>query len=181
MFSQSPYGRDTYRYTPLLALLLAPNELVHPTWGKILFSSCDIGIALVLFKLFLRTAQSDNKSSRAETAASWWIGLLWLLNPMVANISTRGSAESVLGMMVVSSLGFIIFDKYALAAVVLGLAVHFKIYPVIYGASVLAFLAAKEGKGGRGIWRGWGSWRQIRFGIICGGTFLIMNAVMYSM
>lgn len=176
-FACSPYDRDTYRYTPLLALLLLPNELVHATWGKWLFASCDIGIGLVLFNIFLRTTKSR---SDKPTNAAWWVGGLWILNPMVANISTRGSAESVLGLMVVSSLGLIIQGKDELAAIVLGLAVHFKIYPVIYGTSVLAVLAAKEAQLGRGIVKGWGSWRQIKFGLLCGGTFLVMGGLMYS-
>lgn len=35
----SPFRRSTYRYSPLLAALLVPNSLVHPCWGKLLFSA----------------------------------------------------------------------------------------------------------------------------------------------
>ena len=34
----SPFRRSTYRYSPLLALILVPNSLIHPCWGKLLFS-----------------------------------------------------------------------------------------------------------------------------------------------
>lgn len=38
----SPFKRHTYRYSPLLAILLIPNILVHKCFGKILFSLFDI-------------------------------------------------------------------------------------------------------------------------------------------
>lgn len=39
---QSPYERSTYRYSPLLAALMTPNVLVHPAFGKVLFSAADL-------------------------------------------------------------------------------------------------------------------------------------------
>ena len=65
---------------------------------------------------------------------------IWLLNPMVATISTRGSSESLLGVMVVALLWAVTHRRIKLAGVLLGLAVHFKIYPFIYGASILRYL-----------------------------------------
>ena len=35
---RSPYERSTYRYSPLLAFVLMPNSVIHPSWGKFLFS-----------------------------------------------------------------------------------------------------------------------------------------------
>ena len=40
----SPYERATYRYPPLLAVLLAPNVLVHEMWWKVVFSTLDIAV-----------------------------------------------------------------------------------------------------------------------------------------
>lgn len=36
---KSPFERDTYRYSPLLALVLVPNVVLHRCWGKILFAA----------------------------------------------------------------------------------------------------------------------------------------------
>ena len=36
---KSPYKRSTYRYSPLIAFLLAPNSFIHRSWGKFLFSA----------------------------------------------------------------------------------------------------------------------------------------------
>jgi len=39
---ESPYERDTYRYSPLIAAALLPNVAVHPVWGKVLFCGGDL-------------------------------------------------------------------------------------------------------------------------------------------
>ncbi|KAL8242964.1 hypothetical protein R6Q59_013266 [Mikania micrantha] len=35
---KSPYKRSTYRYSPLIAYILAPNSFIQRSWGKFLFS-----------------------------------------------------------------------------------------------------------------------------------------------
>jgi phosphatidylinositol glycan class M len=65
---------------------------------------------------------------------------IWLLNPMVATISTRGSSEGLLGVMVMVMLWAVMRRHIKLAGTVLGLGVHFKIYPFIYAASIVWWL-----------------------------------------
>ncbi|CAO3580897.1 unnamed protein product [Absidia cylindrospora] len=65
---------------------------------------------------------------------------LWLLNPMVANISTRGNAESLLAIMVLGTLYLILTRRFYPACALFGLAVHFKIYPIIYAVPLLFLL-----------------------------------------
>jgi phosphatidylinositol glycan class M len=131
----SPYDRETYRYTPLLAWMLLPTTW-SSTWfsfGKVLFAIGDI-VAGCLIVLVLK---SSNKMStkRALKFAS-----IWLLNPMVATISTRGSSEGLLGVMVIALLWAITQKKIYVAGVLLGLGVHFKIYPFIYAPSIVWWL-----------------------------------------
>lgn len=134
----SPYERETYRYTPLLAWILLPTAWPGAVWfsfGKILFALADI-IAGWLILLVLRSpAGGGMRTDRALKFAS-----IWLLNPMVATISTRGSSEGLLGVMVVALLWAVLNRRVILAGVLLGLAVHFKIYPFIYGVSILWYL-----------------------------------------
>jgi GPI mannosyltransferase 1 subunit M len=131
----SPYDRETYRYTPLLAWMLLPTTW-SSTWfsfGKVLFAFSDI-VAGWLIVLVLM----NGKKMSMETALKF--ASIWLLNPMVATISTRGSSEGLLGVMVIALLWAITQKKIALAGVLLGLSVHFKIYPFIYAPSIIWWL-----------------------------------------
>ncbi len=134
----SPYLRETYRYTPLLSWLLLPTAWPGIAWfsfGKVLFAIADV-VAGWLIVLVLRSpAGGGMATNRALKFAS-----IWLLNPMVATISTRGSSEGLLGVMVVALLWAVLNQRILLAGVLLGLAVHFKIYPFIYGISIIWYL-----------------------------------------
>ncbi|KAI9799918.1 MAG: GPI mannosyltransferase 1 [Piccolia ochrophora] len=133
--SNSPYDRDTYRYTPLLAWLLLPTAW-HPSlfsFGKVLFALGDI-VAGWLIVLLLRSSYGLTETRALKFAS------IWLLNPMVATISTRGSSEGLLCVLVVALLWAAEQRRIKLAGVLLGLSVHLKIYPFIYGASILWWL-----------------------------------------
>ncbi|KAF4188948.1 hypothetical protein CNMCM7927_009618 [Aspergillus lentulus] len=137
----SPYARDTYRYTPLLAWLLLPT-----TWdtipgffsfGKALFALADVVAGWLIARVLVSAYGMSQE--RALKYAS-----VWLLNPMVANISTRGSSEGLLGVLVVGLLWAVLSRRVSLAGVILGLGVHFKIYPFIYGPAVIWWLDAER-------------------------------------
>ena len=179
--TRSPYTRETYRYTPLLALLLMPNEAIHRNFGKLLFSLCDIGIGLLLHRI-LQLSPSQWKGRRlASDHATWWIAGLWLLNPMSANISTRGSAESALGLQVMAILLLVIQQRLDFAAVLLGVAVHFKIYPFIYGASILAFIGKDVSATGRGHTERLLTRERVRFTLLSLASFGVLNLTMYGL
>ncbi|MCJ1463736.1 GPI mannosyltransferase 1 [Pseudocyphellaria aurata] len=136
----SPYQRETYRYTPLLAWLLLPTTFPGAAWfsfGKVLFAVADIVAGWLTILVLKSPAGRGMTAERALKFAA-----IWLLNPMVATISTRGSSEGLLCVMVVALLWAVIHGRIGLAGVLLGLAVHFKIYPFIYGVSILWYLEA---------------------------------------
>ncbi|KEP52124.1 glycosyltransferase family 50 protein [Rhizoctonia solani 123E] len=164
-----PYTRATYRYTPLLALLMIPNGSWHPAFGKVIFALCDLVVGYILYL--------ELDSSKTQRSAVFLIGALWLLNPMVANISTRGSAESVLGAMVIATHSLILANRLDLAAVMFGLSVHFKIYPIIYGASIMAWIDKQEP-----IRFSWNSLtrQRLRFALLSALSFFILGVLMFA-
>ena len=172
MVITSPYTRATYRYTPLLALMLTPNEYIHPAFGKILFSVADVLIPVVL------------REVHPESQA--WLAVLWLFNPMPANIATRGSAESILGLLVCATLLAASKQKWSIAAVLLGVSVHFKIYPFICGFSLLFAIdnrhpLSRESKTSWS-WIGWiTNAQRINLLLRSAAAFLILSGAMYLM
>ncbi|KAK4142867.1 family 50 putative glycosyltransferase [Dichotomopilus funicola] len=139
---QSPYERETYRYTPILAWLLLPTAFTTGlpfvdaalfSSGKVLFAISD----LVAGWLLERVLAKSMERSRARKFAA-----IWLLNPMVATISTRGSSEGVLGVLVMALLSSVLSKRVTLAGLLLGFSVHFKIYPFIYAPAIIWWMDA---------------------------------------
>lgn len=130
----SPYDRETYRYTPLLAWMLVPNTHFY-SFGKYLFMGCDLITGYIILKLLQRNKQlSENKTIILAS--------LWLLNPMVITISTRGSSESVLTVLIMLAVYFLDYSL-PIAGFFLGLSIHFKIYPIIYLPSIMLYLSQR--------------------------------------
>ncbi|KAH4968111.1 GPI mannosyltransferase 1 [Parastagonospora nodorum] len=133
---QSPYARDTYRYTPLLAWMIYPTVWPGRFWfsfGKVLFAVDDVAAGWMMFRILKEHRKMNDE--RALKFAS-----IWLLNPMVATISTRGSSEGLLGVFVTALLWAVLAKQIPIAGFLLGFAVHFKIYPFIYAASIVWWL-----------------------------------------
>ncbi|KAL8727354.1 MAG: hypothetical protein Q9166_006122 [cf. Caloplaca sp. 2 TL-2023] len=138
----SPYERETYRYTPLLAWILLPTSWPGAFWfsfGKLLFAISDI-----VAGWFILVVLKAPEGGALTTEGALKYASIWLLNPMVATISTRGSSEGLLAVMVVALLWAVTRKRIGLAGVLLGLAVHFKIYPFIYGASIIWSLESPQ-------------------------------------
>lgn len=140
---RSPYDRATYRYTPWLAWLLLPTtwhgvRIPNHVWfdfGKALFAAGDIVTGWLIMRLLMR-----HRGMSAERAMKF--SSLWLLNPMAANISTRGSSEGLLAVIVVGVLWAVLDqNNIRLAGCFLGIGVAFKIYPFIYAASLWWFMS----------------------------------------
>ncbi|KAJ5974975.1 hypothetical protein N7481_008682 [Penicillium waksmanii] len=185
----SPYARDTYRYTPLLAWMLVPTAWqLPPPWsavsfayGKVLFASADVLAGWFVLQLLRRVYRMST------IKALKYVSAVWLWNPMVANISTRGSSEGLLGVFVAALLWATLTKRPITAGAILGLAVHFKIYPFIYGASILWWWdAQRDGKPAtksdadpftRAM--EFVTHSRVRFTLSALATFVALNGVMY--
>lgn len=78
----SPYQRETYRYTPILAWLLVPTAWPCCfAWGKVLFALADVAAGWIMI-LILQGRGMSRKRSLKYTS-------IWLLNPMVLDASDR--------------------------------------------------------------------------------------------
>jgi len=117
----SPYDRRTYRYTPILAWMMLPNVLIHDVMGKLVFCLLDHIASHIIYLVTLNKTLNPVKSA-----------LLWLYNPFVIGISTRGSNESLVIVLVLAVLYAHTCRRVLWMGVMLGIAIHVKIYPIIF-------------------------------------------------
>ncbi|KAG7415089.1 PIG-M-domain-containing protein [Fusarium sp. MPI-SDFR-AT-0072] len=177
----SPYARDTYRYTPLLAWLLLPT-VRFSAFGKLVFAAADLLAGWLILRVLRRRGMDE--------ATAGGFSALWLWNPMVATISTRGSSEGLLGVLTMGLLWAVERRKLSLAAIILGLSVHFKIYPFIYAPAIVWWMDdARLGKDAKPAPRP-SSYKEavsnfftperLKFGLLSLITFMILNLIMFS-
>ncbi|KAI0533644.1 glycosyltransferase family 50 protein [Xylaria digitata] len=187
--SASPYERETYRYTPLLAWLLYPTTFPSAfcfSLGKVLFAAADLLAGYLIIQVLRR--HTHMPLDRACRFAS-----IWLLNPMVATISTRGSSEGLLGVLVTALLWAVMERRVVLAGALLGLGVHFKIYPFIYAPAVIWWMddehMARGGKAKRDIGKttplgyvaAFATWDRAQLTLVSLATFMGLNVAMYAL
>jgi phosphatidylinositol glycan class M len=129
----SPYRRDTFRYTPILAYVLYPTTIWF-NFGKFLFATADVVAGWGIYRILMLSRGMEEKR------AVWYTACCWLLNPIVATISTRGSSEGLLGVIVIGLLWATMSHRIVTAGALLGFATHFKIYPIIYAPAILLWL-----------------------------------------
>ncbi|GKY92286.1 hypothetical protein MPSEU_000199700 [Mayamaea pseudoterrestris] len=162
---QSPYDRHTYRYTPLLAMLLA--RLPPGNAGRYLFCMADAICGWMIVKLrqmqrllakesSITTSSSNKRAAQTHSPVLLSDALWWLYNPFAINICTRGSAESLLVLLPVLSTLYILVQwkqqkhrehdhgaAAILAGVCHGIAIHTKLYPIIYSVTFAICLVPK--------------------------------------
>lgn len=138
VLGNSPYDRHTYRYSPLLAYIMLPTITWSPVFGKLLFIMFDILSGYLIYRITRSDVAVGEGTARLAAAA-------WLYNPLVMNVSTRGSAESLIVTLVLATLHLYHKRVFFLTGVFYGLAIHFKIYPIIYCLSLYVPLTHGSG------------------------------------
>ena len=113
--------------------------MISPLFGKVLFSLFDLFCGYLIYKIF------RFQQIKAETAT--YYASFWILNPFVMFISTRGSADTIVCFFIYCTLYFLQKGWIGWSAIIYGLAVHFKIFPIIY--ALIFFLYTRSlGKSG---------------------------------
>ena len=98
---ESPYKRHTYRYTPLAAYICLVNNYIHPVCGKLVFCLCDILMGLILWRIF----DTINPTKKELT---WRYVAFWTFNPLTISLSTRGSNDNLISLLVFVALYFLL-------------------------------------------------------------------------
>lgn len=169
----SPYGRATYRYSPLLAYLLVPNVLLHRCWGKMVFSLADLVVGKCLQSILTRNGLTSGLSLQ--------YACVWLLNPLSINVSTRGSFDAVTSALVLGVTSALLGDRLGWAAAAYGLVVHLRVYPIIYAPGFALYVARSSLAGMHSVsgdevkrwavWKNLFSGRPILFAALSATTF----------
>ena len=148
----SPYDRHTYRYSPLLALLMSPSYYTHQCFGKIVIALFDAASIIFLYKLF----ESRKKDKKSNEKAAQIVSYFYCLNPVLIYLTVRGSCEGITMALASAFWYFYIggdctgnmspvekIDKGIserqpcwirryISYAIFGLWVHFRVYPVIF-------------------------------------------------
>lgn len=135
-----PFERPTYRYTPFLALLMTPNIRFFESYGKLLFAGTDLLVGAQIRAILLLRRVPPPVARRCTH--------VWLFNPLVLNVSTRGNFESLVALLVLASLLALLSKRPALAAAMLGASAHLKPFTVIYLPAFLVSIDAEFDGGG---------------------------------
>ncbi|GAQ78300.1 mannosyltransferase [Klebsormidium nitens] len=180
---KSPYLRYTYRYSPLLAYILVPNTWGFPAFGKVVFSMADILTGWLTYTLVRLRGTSETASLLCAAA--------WLYNPFTFSIGTRGNCEALVSALLLGMLYHLFTGRVLMAAVWYGLAVHLRVYPIIYALPLLLFLDSNFPASHRRLTQttapqkgslspfGWPTREGLVFGLVAGCIFTGLTASFY--
>lgn len=165
-----------FRYTPWLAWMLYPNITVSNLFGKILFCGFDVFAGFIIY-CFVRDFPGTREPPMHSELKAKFCSFAWLYNPLVFVVSARGNAESIVTSLVLLSIYLFHERVLVLSGLVFGLAVHFKIYPIIYSISFFMALTGQSG------WRSLVDINQARIRFILGAavSFGLSTSLAYLM
>ena len=214
----SPYDRETYRYTPLLAWLLYPTSwstasresgaqeaataaaasVLCFSLGKVIFALADVVAGWFLLQILGSSQLPGGGGKLDDDVKARKFAAIWLLNPMVATISTRGSSEGLLGALTSALMWAVLERRVILAGVLLGFGVHFKIYPFIYAPAIVWWMddermgklppattatarLPENGTDLLSLAKGFFTRERVTLAAVSISVFMLLNAGMYAM
>ena len=130
---RSPFFRFGYRYTPIFAYMTLLNITFWKGTGKLIFALFDVLTGYLIYKL-IREFKINEKESKYATC-------LWLYNPLPLIVSTRGSSDSVVTFLILSTLLLLVKERYFYSGCLFGLVCHCKLYPIIYAPALYFYLS----------------------------------------
>lgn len=168
--------------------MLLPNVWWSKIFGKLVFLACDLVIGVLLLEVlkYLIKSRKEAKTEEIDSEAMFYT-LFWLFNPIAMNVSTRGNAESVIGALVVLTLYLVLVKRsVVLGGMVYGLAVHVKIYPIVYALALFLFVDSWSHTASRSLWslvsiRTFLNKRRLTFAFVTAATVIGLTAVFYAM
>lgn len=112
---------------------------------------------------------------------------MWIFNPLTWGITCRGSNDNIIAFFILAALYFLLQRRFILAGFWYGLAVHFKIYPIIYSFVLyfwidMDYQALKEKK----LWKaiiskkGFFTKDRLIFTFVSASTFIGLTAFFYK-
>jgi len=134
-------------------------------FGRLLFCAADVicGTIIVSLRRKTRKSQYDETKNKLTTILQALQNpqlidaLWWMYNPLAINICTRGSAESfavilpvllTVTLLVCGNCGKAtrssVIGRAIVAGIMHGVAIHSKLYPVIYTVSFMAYISYQE-------------------------------------
>ena len=135
---RSPFFRFGYRYTPIFAYMTLLNITFWRGTGKLIFALFDVLTGHLIYRV-LRESEVPEKQSKQATA-------LWLYNPLPLIVSTRGSSDSFVTFLILSTLLLLVRRRYFYSGLLFGLVCHCKLYPVIYAPAFYFYLSGRGAK-----------------------------------
>ena len=140
--SEGPYKRETYRYSPILAIMMIPNLYIHYEISKVVMSIIDVWIGKLIEDLL--TLQEAKDIKLKDKYDYRFISLFDLFNHLPVYISTRGSSDCIITFLVMLTIILIEMNQTIPAGIIYGLSVHLKIYPIIYFPSLYLYIGYKN-------------------------------------
>jgi hypothetical protein len=118
-------GLDIFRYSPLVAAMLTPLQLLDERTGNVLWRLLNAGVFLGGFALWLRSRLPEG---------GWVRGLLFLLlTPLALGSLANGQPNPLVIGLLLFAVALAGQDRWTLAAVCVALACALKVYPIAIG------------------------------------------------